>query len=135
MENQPKPVKELTYNQAIGELDSILRTMQSDSCDIDKLTAYTRRATELLRECRSRLTATDEELRSILEGLGKQLTATIRQLKQRTICGRTSLLEQTPISPTATTMYDENLLQIYADSFRDNWDLLRPSATILQAKH
>lgn len=43
--------------------------MQSDSCDIDKLTAYTRRATELLRECRSRLTATDEELRSILEGL------------------------------------------------------------------
>lgn len=69
MENQPKPVNELTYTQAINELDSILRTMQSDSCDIDRLTAYTRRATELLRECRTRLTATDEELRSILEGL------------------------------------------------------------------
>lgn len=69
MENQPKPVNELTYNQAIGELDSILRTMQSDACDIDRLTAYTRRATELLRECRARLTATDEELRSILDGL------------------------------------------------------------------
>ena len=69
MENQPKPVNELTYTQAINELDSILRTMQSDSCDIDRLTAYTRRATELLRECRTRLTATDEELRSTLEGL------------------------------------------------------------------
>lgn len=69
MENQPKPVNELTYTQAINELDSILRTMQSDSCDIDRLTTYTRRATELLRECRTRLTATDEELRSILEGL------------------------------------------------------------------
>lgn len=69
MENQPKPVNELKYTQAINELDSILRTMQSDSCDIDRLTAYTRRATELLRECRTRLTATDEELRSILEGL------------------------------------------------------------------
>ena len=69
MENQPKPANELTYTQAINELDSILRTMQSDSCDIDRLTAYTRRATELLRECRTRLTATDEELRSILEGL------------------------------------------------------------------
>ena len=69
MENQPKPVNELTYTQAKNELDSILRTMQSDSCDIDRLTAYTRRATELLRECRTRLTATDEELRSILEGL------------------------------------------------------------------
>ena len=56
MENQPKPVNELTYTQAINELDSILRTMQSDSCDIDRLTAYTRRATELLRECRTRLT-------------------------------------------------------------------------------
>lgn len=64
-----KPVKELTYNQAVSELDTILRTMQSDRCDIDSLTAYTRRAAELLRECRSRLTATDEELRGILADL------------------------------------------------------------------
>lgn len=45
--------------------------MQSDSCDIDKLAAYTRRASELLRECRSRLTATDEELKAILADLEK----------------------------------------------------------------
>lgn len=63
------PVKELTYNQAVSELDSILRTMQSDSCDIDLLAAYTRRATELLAECRSRLTATDKELQAILADL------------------------------------------------------------------
>ncbi len=68
---QFKPIKELTYNQAVGELEAILRTMQSDSCDIDKLTVYTRRATELLKECRSRLTATDEELRAILADLEK----------------------------------------------------------------
>ena len=64
-----KPVKDLTYNQAVAELDNILRVMQGDSCDIDKLAEYTRRATELLRECRSRLTATDEELRGILADL------------------------------------------------------------------
>ncbi len=63
------PVSELTYNQAVSELDAILRMMQSDQCDIDRLTAYTRRASELLRECRSRLTATDEELRGILAEL------------------------------------------------------------------
>lgn len=63
------PAGELTFNQAVSELDSILRNMQSDSCDIDRLTAYTRRAAELLRECRSRLTATDEELRAILAEL------------------------------------------------------------------
>lgn len=73
MEQTPqfKAVSELTYNQAVNELDAILRTMQSDTCDIDKLTAYTRRATELLKECRARLTTTDEELRSILADLEK----------------------------------------------------------------
>lgn len=67
-----KPVKDLTYNQAVAELDNILRIMQGDSCDIDKLADYTRRATELLRECRSRLTATDRELRAILADIDPQ---------------------------------------------------------------
>ncbi len=66
------PVKDLTYNQAVSELDAILRNMQSDACDIDNLTLLTRRATELLKECRSRLTATDEELRTILANLENQ---------------------------------------------------------------
>ncbi len=72
-DNQPQftPVKDMTYNQAVAELDAILRNMQSDNCDIDSLTLLTRRATELLRECRSRLTATDEELRAILSDLEK----------------------------------------------------------------
>lgn len=66
------PVKELTYTQAITELEQILATMQSDKCDIDRLSAYTRRATELLAECRSRLTATDSELRQILAQFDQQ---------------------------------------------------------------
>lgn len=73
MANQPVfiSVKEMTYTQAVTELEEILRMMQSENCDIDQLTAYTRRATELLKDCRSRLTATDEELRSILADLEK----------------------------------------------------------------
>lgn len=67
--SEPKPVKELTYNEAFEELSSILKTMQSDQCDIDRLAAITRRATELIAECRARLTATDEELRTILTQL------------------------------------------------------------------
>ncbi len=68
MENQPKftPVADMTYNQAVAELEEIIRRMQSDTLDIDQLAAYTRRATELLAECRRRLTATDEELKSII---------------------------------------------------------------------
>lgn len=60
------PAKDLTYSQAVAELEEILRLMQSDECDIDRLAALTRRATELIAECRSRLVATDEELRTIL---------------------------------------------------------------------
>ncbi|MCM1504854.1 MAG: exodeoxyribonuclease VII small subunit [Muribaculum sp.] len=61
-----QPVKDMTYSQAIAELEEILRKMQSDALDIDMLASYTRRATELLTECRARLTATDEELKTIL---------------------------------------------------------------------
>lgn len=64
-----RPVGELTYNEALAELESILRRMQGDSCDIDRLTDMTRRATELLRECKRRLTTTDEELKQILTQL------------------------------------------------------------------
>lgn len=67
--SEPKPVKELTYNEAFEELSSILKTMQSNQCDIDRLATLTRRATELIAECRARLTATDEELRTILTQL------------------------------------------------------------------
>ena len=60
------PVENLTYTQAINELEQIMRQMQSDTLDIDLLAAYTRRATTLLAECRSRLTATDTERQSRL---------------------------------------------------------------------
>lgn len=63
------PVNELSYSDATAELDAILRKMQGADIDIDMLAAYTRRATELIGECRRRLTATDEELQAILSGL------------------------------------------------------------------
>lgn len=63
------PVDKLSYRQAVNELESILQTMQQDDCDIDNLGKLTRRATELISECRRRLIATDEELRSILSTL------------------------------------------------------------------
>lgn len=63
------PIKSLSYTQAVAELEGIINKMQSDAFDIDLLAAYTRRATELLSECRARLTATDGELRNILSSL------------------------------------------------------------------
>ena len=64
-----KPVSEMTYKEAVEQLEKILAAMQSDNCDIDKLASYTRRATELITECRARLTRTDAEIQSILSNL------------------------------------------------------------------
>lgn len=61
--------EELSYEKALSELESILKQMQSEQCDIDKLAAMTKRATELLANCRARLTTTEDELRQILSTL------------------------------------------------------------------
>lgn len=61
--------EKMTYREAVNELESILRTMQGDDCDIDRLGSLTRRAASLIGECRRRLVATDDELREILAKL------------------------------------------------------------------
>ena len=58
-----------TYTSALAELEKILSELRSDACDVDTLTARTRRAVELLKFCRERLTTTEEELRTILQSL------------------------------------------------------------------
>ncbi len=64
-----EPKKELTYSEAIAELEKIVKYMQSDACSIDNLSAYTARSLELLKTCKSKLLATDEELKKILAEL------------------------------------------------------------------
>lgn len=57
---------QLSYSQALAELDKILGQLRADNSDIDTLAERTRRAATLLAECRSRLTRTEEELNRIL---------------------------------------------------------------------
>lgn len=64
-----KPANELTYGEAVSELEKILAEIRGDDCDVDRLLAMTRRAVELINACRARLTATDAELREILDSL------------------------------------------------------------------
>ncbi|MDE6714854.1 MAG: exodeoxyribonuclease VII small subunit [Muribaculaceae bacterium] len=60
-----------SYSKAIEELENILRLMQNDQCSIDNLSQYTARALELLKICKAKLLATDEELKKILSELEK----------------------------------------------------------------
>lgn len=60
---------EISYNQAIQEIENILREMQSENCDIDRLAANTKRAAELIELCRQRLTRTEQEVRKIISSM------------------------------------------------------------------
>ena len=57
---------EMTYTQAVTELEEIVQKMQDPQCSIDNLSAYTKRSKELLDICRKKLTAADEQLKQIL---------------------------------------------------------------------
>ena len=59
----------LSYNKAIAELEEILKKIQSDNSDIDSMVGLTKRAAELIEKCRARLTATESELKAVLDSL------------------------------------------------------------------
>ena len=66
---EDKENEKLTYTQAVNELERIVREMQSENCSIDNLSKYTSRSLELLKICKAKLLATDEELKKILAEL------------------------------------------------------------------
>ncbi len=63
----------LSYSQALAELEKILAQLRADNSDIDTLAERTRRAAKLLAECRARLTRTEEELNKILADFDQSL--------------------------------------------------------------
>lgn len=63
-----------SYKEAVTELETIVRRMESDQCDIDSLSAYTTRALELLKFCKERLFTADRELEKCLAELKTTLS-------------------------------------------------------------
>ena len=62
-------MEDISYSQALAELQKIVETLQNPGCDVDKMVALTSRAAELLKLCRSRLTTTEEQLQAALAAL------------------------------------------------------------------
>lgn len=59
--------KELTYKQAMQELEAILAEIESEDVDLDKMAGMIKRATELIEFCKNRLTKTKEEIEKSLK--------------------------------------------------------------------
>jgi len=59
--------KELTYDQAFEELQSILDTIEQEETGIDVLEVKVKRAAELIKLCKHKLRSTESELDKILK--------------------------------------------------------------------
>ncbi len=57
------------YQEAVTELETILRELEGDDVDVDRLSAQVRRAVELIAVCRERITETELEVTRIVAGL------------------------------------------------------------------
>ena len=58
--------KELTYAEAMAEIEKILARFRSEEMDVDSLAAEVKRATELIAGCKTRLRKAEVEVSKIL---------------------------------------------------------------------
>ncbi len=59
--------KAIKYEEAIAQIDGILKKIRSAEISVDKLSAEVKRATELITLCRERLHKAENEVKSIIE--------------------------------------------------------------------
>ena len=63
------PATDIGYADALAELEAILDEIEDDAVDVDVLAARVKRAAELLRVCRQRITAARDEVGRIVAEL------------------------------------------------------------------
>lgn len=59
--------QEMSYAEAMTEIEGILDRFRSEEMDVDRLAAEVKRATELIALCRARLVKAEDEVKKILE--------------------------------------------------------------------
>ena len=57
----------MKYEEAMLQLEDIVRKMENDELDLDTLAAHLKKAQELIKLCKDKLTKTDEEIKKMLE--------------------------------------------------------------------
>ena len=57
--------EELKYEEALAQLETIVRKMEQNEYNIDELAAQLKTAQRLIKFCKDKLTKTEEELKSL----------------------------------------------------------------------
>ncbi|MBT9395293.1 exodeoxyribonuclease VII small subunit [Hymenobacter sp. NST-14] len=65
----PPKSTEPTYRQAIEELETILRALETDAVDVDDLTTRVQRSAELIRLCKLKLRSAEQAIDQVFENL------------------------------------------------------------------
>ena len=61
-----------TYREAIEELEEIVSQIENEQVDVDILTEKVKRATYLIKLCKTKLRATEEQVKDVLLELGQE---------------------------------------------------------------
>ena len=62
-------MKETSYTAAFEELKEIVNQLENDSISVDELAEKMKRATELMKICKDKLTKTEEEINKTISEL------------------------------------------------------------------
>jgi exodeoxyribonuclease VII small subunit len=65
----PTPVDQLTYPEALAELEQILDRLEHDEPDVDRVADDVARATELIGHCRGRIAEARIKVDQVVSGL------------------------------------------------------------------
>ncbi|WP_082016986.1 exodeoxyribonuclease VII small subunit [Hymenobacter sp. DG25B] len=63
---------DFTYRTAIEELETILRALETDTVDVDELTAKVQRSSELIRLCKQKLRAAEAAIDQVFDSLDEE---------------------------------------------------------------
>lgn len=61
--------KEIGFNEAVRDIEEILKRIEDGEPDIDQLSANVKKAAELIKICRTKLRETEEKIDGILKDL------------------------------------------------------------------
>jgi exodeoxyribonuclease VII small subunit len=59
--------EEITYGEALEELEEILAAIEEEQVDVDELAVKVKRSAELIRLCRSRIDAAAAEVETVVQ--------------------------------------------------------------------
>ena len=63
---------ELSYNEAIQEMETILEKIENEEMDVDKLSLSVKRVSQLMKLCRGKLRKTESEVEKILKEMDEE---------------------------------------------------------------